>query len=625
LAGVRDGARVSERTADKYETLSAIASLSKSLRKAQRKAIVAPNYIRHALTVPNDPYYHYQWSYSSINLPLAWDITTGSSSVIVAVIDTGILPHHPDIEGQLVPGYDFISDTQESRDGDGIDSDPTDPGDLAYGSSSSFHGTHVSGTIAADSDNALGVAGVAWHSKIMPLRALGVGGGTSFDIMQSIRFAAGMSNNSGTMPAQRADIISMSLGGGSFSSAEQSLINSVRALGIFIVAAAGNESSSTPSYPAAYDGVISVSATTISKQLAFYSNFGTTIDVAAPGGDSSTDLNGDGLGDGVVSTIGDDSGSAIVYGYAALSGTSMATPHVSGVIALMKAVDPDLTPDQFDGALEAGLLTVDLGTPGYDTQFGWGLIDAQKAVLEALDLHGGGGPLQPILVGSPNSVNFGPTSNQFDVNLRNAGGGTLNIVSTSSSAPWLTVAPATVDAHGLGTYHLNANRTLLLTMPDGTYSAQATFTSDISGGSPFIVSAVVQTFHVNPQANAGLQYIVVFHPATGVTVGGVAVTPASGVYNFTVPNLGPGEYQIYAGTDDNNDNFLCDGGEACGAYPLLDQPTAIDVTTSISGLDFVSGFRVNLLNNAASPAAQGASGRAPLRLVKPALPPPPAP
>ena len=619
MAGPRVGGVVSSRAADKYETLSAIVAL----RKAQRHALVEPNYVRHATATPNDPYYHYQWNYASINLPLAWDITTGSSNVIVAVIDTGILPQHPDIQGQLVSGYDFIKSTSASRDGNGIDNDPTDPGDLAFGSSSSFHGTHVSGTIAADSDNNVGVAGVAWHTKVMPLRALGVDGGTSYDIMQCMRFAAGMANDSGTVPAQHADIINMSLGGGSPSQAEQALINSVRAQGIFIVAAAGNDSSSSPSYPAAYSGVISVSATTIAKSLAFYSNFGSTIDVAAPGGDNSTDLNGDGLGDGVLSTEGDDSGSALVYGYAALSGTSMATPHVSGVIALMKAVDPALTPEEFDTALAGGELTDDLGTAGYDQLFGWGLIDAQKAVVAALGLAGGGGPTTPILVGSPNSVNFGPTLTQFDVTVRNAGGGTMSIVGTSTSAPWLVVAPGSVDAHGLGTYHLNANRALLLTMPDGTYSAQATFTSDISGGSPFVVTALVQTFHVNPQANAGLQYIIVFHPATGVTVGGVALQASGGVYNYSIPNLGPGDYQIYAGTDDNNDGFLCDGGEACGAYPLVDQPDTITVDGSTSGIDFVSGFRVNLLGNTIKGTSQSPSAPVSVHVPKPVIGPPP--
>ena len=145
--------------------------------------LAEPNYIRRALYEPNDPGYKYQWHYPLINLPAAWDLGIFGANVTVAVLDTGILPRHPDLDGQIMGGYDFVSDTFSSLDGDGPDPDPTDPGDgSSFGFTSSFHGTHVAGTIAAAMDNETGVVGVAPAARILPVRVLGSFGGTSFDI-----------------------------------------------------------------------------------------------------------------------------------------------------------------------------------------------------------------------------------------------------------------------------------------------------------------------------------------------------------------------------------------------------------------------------------------------------------
>ena len=219
-----------------------------------------PNLLVQAHVAPNDEFFGSQWHYPAINLPTAWDTTTGSADVIVAVIDTGVLLTHPDLRNKFVPGYDFISSAARALDGDGIDDNPDDPGDRDLGGSSSFHGTHVAGTIAADSNNQIGVAGVAWQTRLMPLRVLGKGGGSTFDIIQAVRFAAGLDNNSNTLPSQRADIINLSLGGTFSSQSEQTTYAEAIAAGVIVIASAGNESTSLPSYPAAYDGVIGVAA-----------------------------------------------------------------------------------------------------------------------------------------------------------------------------------------------------------------------------------------------------------------------------------------------------------------------------------------------------------------------------
>lgn len=591
----REGARYSARLARKYETLAAVARI----KRGKNVVAAEPNYIRRASRIPDDPFYAYQWNYSSINLPLAWDLTQGSDQVIVAVVDTGALLEHPDLKGQLIAGYDFVRDPDRARDGDGIDPDPNDSGDLGFGGSSSFHGTHVAGTIAAHSNNGDGVAGVAWLARVMPVRALGVDGGTTYDVIQAIRYAAGLSNDSNTTPPRRADIINLSLGSNSSSQTEQNTIDQARNAGVIIIAAAGNDASSNPSFPAAYTGVVSVAATTITRTHASYSNFGPTIDVAAPGGNSATDVNGDGIGDGVVSTFGDDAHLPVTFGYAALTGTSMATPHVAGVVALMKSVYPDLTPAQFDEALANGLLTDDLGPPGRDDQFGNGLINAQKAVNAAIALASGAGtPVDPVLAVSPASINFGAFENTFDVELRNAGGGSISIVTASSNQPWLQAGPLNVDANGLGTYRLTVDRTLVSS--DGTYTGTISVTSTAN---PIDIGIVMQRFTVSPSANAGLQYVLLIDVVSDLVANSAVVSAVDGEYTYTFNNVGAGQYWIYAGSDSDNDALICDPGEACGAFRTLDAPEVLNINSDRANLDFTSAFPVNLFNSSMSSEA----------------------
>jgi serine protease len=603
----------------KYRTLLTL----KQLRRDKRVSVAEVNALRFAHRIPDDQFYGLQWHYPAISLPAAWDITTGAPApgedeIIVAVVDTGVLLDHPDLRNQLVPGYDFISDPARARDGDGIDPNPNDEGDLAFAGSSSFHGTHVAGTIAAQSDNGEGVAGVAWNARLMPLRALGVDGGSSFDVIQAVRYAAGLPNDSGTLPGQPADIINLSLGSSFFSASEQNLYDQVRSLGIIVVASAGNESSSSASYPSGYQGVLSVSALDINNALAPYSNFGASIDVAAPGGYNITDQNGDGIGDGVISTLADDSNpTSIQFGYAALSGTSMAAPHVAGVAALMKSVHPGLTPEEFTLALLAGELTDDIGPPGRDNSFGNGRINAQKSVLAALGLaSGSGSDPGPILGASTSALNFGVLATQQTLEVRNLGTGTLVIDQVASSEPWLTSQPISVDANALGSYAVNVNRTGL---DDGSYSGTLTFLPADSAVNSVSIAVVMQVSTANVEANAGLHYIILVNEA-GETVGipGVQAVDA-GRYEFSLPDIPPGEYRLFAGSDMDDDAFLCDSGEACGAYRTLDAPETIvvdpAVATEISGLNLVSEFRTVITTPAGATASAATSNG--IRVFKP--------
>ncbi|MDG2046194.1 MAG: S8 family serine peptidase [Halioglobus sp.] len=342
------------------------------------------------LFTPNDSLYSAQWQYfedtGGLRMPNAWDSVTGSG-VVVAVIDTGYRPHS-DLIGNLLPGYDMIDDIFISQDGDGRDSDALDPGDWetadqcypgSSASDSSWHGTHVAGSIAAETDNGGGVAGVAFDAGIVPVRALGRCGGYVSDIADGIIWAAGGTVSGVPANANPAKVLNLSLGGGgSCSSTSQAAIDSARALGATVVVAAGNANTdASNSTPANCTGVVTVAATNRAGARAYYSNYGSVVDIAAPGG---------GSGGLILSTLNTGTTIPVSDSYEAYQGTSMATPHVAGVAALIYAINPAVTPDD----VESILITTARPFPGNCTQCGSGIVDATAAVTAATDDSIGG-------------------------------------------------------------------------------------------------------------------------------------------------------------------------------------------------------------------------------------------
>jgi serine protease len=423
----------------------------------------------------------------------------------------------------------------------------------------------------------------------MPVRALGAGGaGTSYDVSQAIRFAAGLPNDSGTVPLQAADIINLSLGGGPFSQASQDLFDQVRAAGVMVVAAAGNEASSLPAYPASYNGVISVSAVDAQRHLTLYSNTGRQIDIAAPGGDNGADRNGDGYPDGVLSTGGSNNASGVSFVYSFANGTSMAAPHVAGVLALMISVNPDLTPADIDALLVRGDLSDDLGAPGRDDQYGHGIINAQRAVLAALASSGDSPADNPRLVASASSLNFGGNGDSLELVLRNGGKGELELLELSVSQPWLAIVPIEVDAGGLGTYRVSVDRSEL---QPGVYSADIIARSSVNG---LRVRVILSVGGAGAAADVGVIYILLYDAVLNEVVAQFTTAADEGNYPFEFLNIPPGQYEIVAGSDADNDLLICDPGEACGAWLTIDQPILIELESDIGNINFPIEYLVSL-------------------------------
>ncbi len=463
-----------------------------------------PDRMMHATLTPNDPDYNQQWHYfestAGINAPAAWDKSTGSG-VVVGVIDTGYRPH-ADLAANILPGYDFISDTFVANDGDGRDSDARDPGDWmnagdcgtgdpAAFEASSWHGTHTSGTIAALTNNSTGVAGIAFNAKIVPARVLGKCGGYTSDIADAIIWVSGGSVSGVPANANPAKVINISLGGsGSCDSTTQSAINSARSRGTSVIVAAGNSNANASNFsPANCSGVVTVASVNRSGGKSYFSNFGSIVKVAAPGGDMRSSAS-----NGILSTLNDGSTTPGNDVYAFYQGTSMATPHVVGVVALMLSVKPALTPDQVLSILQSTARPF----PATCSQCGSGIVDALAAVNAAI---GGGGP-------PPGTVNeTEPNNSRSAAQAIGTANTTVNgTMSSSSDTDYFSVS-------------LPAGRTLTATLtPNSTsdydlyiYNSSGTLIARSERGTGLVDSASV----TNTGSGAIARYVRVVYYAGG--------------------------------------------------------------------------------------------------------------
>jgi len=345
------------------------------------------NYIASAMMRPNDDLYYLQWhlynqTHGGIQMQSAWSLSTGSE-VVVAILDTGITARSryeqdptgptrfyqqaPDLGDTLfVAGYDFVNR-------DKYPDDDSNPG----------HGTHVAGTVAQSTYNEIGVAGIAYNAYLMPVKVLNSrGAGTYADVAEGIIWAT----NNG------AHVINLGLGGAEPSKTLENAVAYAYNYGVTVIAAAGNDGTRNMCYPAAYDDyVIAVGATRYDETLAYYSNYGLSLDLVAPGGDLNVDQNGDGYGDGILQQTYQKNGtSEIFWGYCFMEGTSMAAAHVSGAAALLIANGIASTPDGVREALE--YTAEDKGMTGWDIEYGWGIVDAFAALQQKPSPGPGPGP-----------------------------------------------------------------------------------------------------------------------------------------------------------------------------------------------------------------------------------------
>jgi serine protease len=586
--------------------------------KASGVTVVARNVIHHGFREPNDEFYGLQWHYAKINLPLAWDFTVGDPSLVVAVVDSGIVHGNPDLQervardpdnGNQFVEMDFVT-VEFSIDGDGLDLNAEDPGDGLPGTEQgSFHGTHVAGIIGAETDNEIGVAGVLWEAQIVPVRVLGQGlQGTLSDILTGLLWAVG-DLDTGAPPNQRpAKIVNMSLGADSDIETQQAWEQVLNAIldddenlypqNPILVVAAGNDGKDANAVaPANIGRLITVGASRLDGLRAEYSNFGSVIDFLAPGGELSLDLNNDNQPDGVLSTLAND--------VAFEQGTSMAAPHATGVAGLLVAARPELTHDEVHQIL---VDTADRSSR-CNEGCGAGLMDA----LQALFVTGVERDPEPRLAVDTQTVVFRSGIERRGLRVLNLGSeqGDFVVSIDGAQAAHFSVTPTT------GRVAATENVELTITLDRrGLRAGSANLHIEGAADAAGQLIDVVLTFNdTQPTPLAGLDFVEVAAYERDDTGGLVRVGRAeaqrTNSFAYEITGLPDGVYEVRAVGDDNGDGTFDAQFESIGAWPDTGRPqtVTIDDEERVEEIDFAISprFVVTVDNGVGAPCslAQG--------------------
>ena len=586
--------------------------------KAPGIKVVARNMKKWGFRVPSDELYGFQWDFDFIHMGAAWDISVGDPDMVVGIVDSGLVQAHPDINARIardpinntLVGADLVSDDIDLDDIPGRDTNPEDPGDGLFGSQSSWHGTHIAGTIAAETDNAgEGIAGITWVGSIVPARVLGDHlSGYDDDILDGLLWVIGDADVQGVpRNVKPARVVNLSLGGPTEPGSQQvwddviaSILNDTAdryPQKPLLVAAAGNsDEDANGIVPANCAGMITVGANNIDGIRATYSNYGSVIDVMAPGGQFGTDRNSDGMDDGILSLSGMD--------YEPREGTSMSAPHVAGVVALLLAANDTLTQAQAESILknsadERGICSEGCGA-------GW--LDAVSALL----LSGGEIQLTPLLVADSSSVFFptGMQSRQVAVlNLGNAPFSFHTLIE-GAQAELFSVTPTsgTVDVAASPGGRVD----LTVSVARGAFDAGSANLILVGDGDATGQEAVVNLGFAE-QGGRSPRELQVIEVSAYEDVGGelsrVASTLALAADDFAyeITGLPAGDYQVFAAGDDNQDGVFDGQREASGSYPTGEAPASVHVDDDArtEGIDFavIASFVATVEGGVGAPCA----------------------
>ncbi|MDC0365286.1 S8 family serine peptidase [Gammaproteobacteria bacterium] len=536
--------------------------------------------------IPTD-YYKYQWDHHAINTQEAVNAVGNKlNNTVVAVLDTGSPSKSSTayaLTNYVDGGYDFA----------GKDSDPTGP-------ATKNHGAHVAGTIAAN-DNSNALNGMA--VRVLPLRVLGEGQ-TNQGLIEALKFAAGEANSSGTTYKSDAfPVAAANLSLGACGTSEyvcNEISNLIARTGMPVVVSSGNCACNgvySQSYcpvavwPAACEGVIRVAASDFENKRANYSNHDTTVDITAPGGDDTVDKNSDGNPDGVLSFSGDE---AVDF----WPGTSMAAPHVAGAIALMKVVNPSLTPTDIDNMIIEGKMTNDIDAVGKDIYTGYGLLDVVKSVDEASKFEAGSAVKDSVNV-SPTQLKYAFTIKDLNITITKVGSGNLSITGVYADQPdGIKFTPPGAELP-FGTYQFSIDRSFYT---EGSY--QNTFYFGLSDGT---YPRVTATFAVGDERQApdlGTAYALLIDNETGDVVQEITLDISSGSAAYEFTNIDSSKkYRINIGSDIDSDNFICQWGEFCDSMPESNDPefNYFTLDKNLTDVDFfltpISAISLGSLNS----------------------------